>query len=55
MEPQIIKNEEQYRRYLAEVERLAELDPDSDSPEGARLGLLAKLVEDFEKSRFAFS
>lgn len=54
MEPRIIKTEEQYRRALGEVERLAAEDPDSDSPEGARLELLAKLVEDYEKARFKF-
>jgi HTH-type transcriptional regulator / antitoxin HigA len=55
MEPRIIKTEEQYRRALAEVERLAAQDPDSDSAEGGRLELLAKLVEDYEKARFKFS
>jgi len=35
LEPRIIKTDEQYRRYLAEVERLAVLDPDPDSGEGA--------------------
>ena len=54
MEPRIIKSEEQYRSALGEVERLAAEDPDSDSAEGARLELLAKLVEDYEKARFKF-
>lgn len=54
MEPRIIKTEKQYRRYLEEVERLAELDPDADSDDGARLELLAKLVEDFENIHFLF-
>ena len=54
MELRIIKTEEQYRRSLGEVERLAAQDPDPDSAEGARLELLAKLVEDYEKSRFKF-
>jgi antitoxin component HigA of HigAB toxin-antitoxin module len=54
MEPRMIKNQDQHRRYLAELERLAELDPDPDSPEGTRLMLLAKLVDDFEKSHSAF-
>ena len=44
-----------YRRYLAEVERLALLDPDPDSGEGARLELLALLVEMYEQVRFAFA
>ena len=31
------------------------LDPDLESTDGVRLELLAKLVEDYEKSRFAFA
>lgn len=52
MDIRIIKTEEQYRQYLAEVERLAAEDPDPTSAEGARLELLAKLVEDYEKGAF---
>jgi HTH-type transcriptional regulator/antitoxin HigA len=55
MEPKIIKSEDQYHRYLTEVERLVDLDPEADSDDGARLELLAKLIEDFENTRFAFS
>ena len=54
MELRIIKTEEQYLRYLSEVERLAAHDPDPASVDGGRLELLAKLVEDYEKSRFKF-
>lgn len=54
MEPRIIKTEEHYRTFLSEVEKLAADDPAPDSPEGSRLELLAKLVEDYEKSRFVF-
>ncbi len=54
MEPRIVKTQEQYRRYLAEIEHLAARDPDLDSPAGGRLELLAKLVEDYEKVRFRF-
>ena len=54
MEPRIIKTEEQYRRALGEIERLAAQDPDPDSSDGGRLELLAKLVEDYEKTRFHF-
>lgn len=54
MEPRIVKTEGQYRRYLSEVERLAAQDPESDSANGGRLELLAKLVEDYEKARFKF-
>ena len=55
LEPRIVKTDEQYRRFLAEVERLALLDPDPDSGEGARLELLALLVEMYEQVRFAFA
>lgn len=55
LEPKIIKTEEQYRTYLAEVDRLASDDPASGTAEGDRLELLAKLVEDYEKARFSFN
>lgn len=55
LEPRIIKTDEQYRRFLEEVERLAALDPDPDTSEGARLELLAMLVEKYERVRFAFA
>lgn len=55
LEPRIIKTDAQHRRFLAEVERLAALDPDPDSREGARLELLAMLVEKYERDRFAFA
>ena len=55
LEPRIIKSETQYREYLALVETLAVADPALESAEGARLELLAKLVEDYEKTRFAFA
>ena len=54
MEPKIIKTKDQYRHYFAEVERLATEDPVPGTPEGDRLELLAKLVEDYEKERFKF-
>ena len=54
MEPRIIKTDEQYRRFLAEVEKLAAQDPEPESAEGVRLKLLAKLVEEYEKGRFVF-
>ena len=55
LEPVIIKTDEQHRVFLGEVERLAGLDPDPESAEGLRLELLAKLVEDYERTRFAFA
>jgi len=54
MNPKIIKTEVEHKAYLAEVERLAAEDPESGTPDGDRLELLAKLVEDYEKERFRF-
>jgi HTH-type transcriptional regulator/antitoxin HigA len=54
LEPKIIKTDKEYRAYLAEVGRLAAEDPAAGSPDGNRLELLAKLVEDYEKARFQF-
>jgi HTH-type transcriptional regulator/antitoxin HigA len=54
MELRIIKTDEQHRRYLEEARRLAKGDPKPDSSAGARLELLAKLIDDYEKERFEF-
>lgn len=54
MEIRIIKTKRQYRRYLKEVDRLVSLDPDPRTAEGARLELLAKLIDDYERERFGF-
>ena len=54
MDIRIIKTRQQFRRYLEEVDRLVALDPDPRTAEGARLELLAKLVEDYEKEHFTF-
>lgn len=50
----IVKSDEQYQAYLRELEELAASDPDSESPDGARLELLAKLVEDYESAKLEF-
>jgi HTH-type transcriptional regulator/antitoxin HigA len=54
MEPRIIKTQAQYRRYLEEARRLVRRDPDPRTAAGARLELLAKLIDDYEKERFKF-
>ena len=54
MELRIIKTSEQHRRYLEEARRLAKGDPGPDSRDGARLELLAKLIDDYERERFKF-
>ena len=54
MEPRVIKTDSEYRVYLGEVERLVDMDPSPATPEGARLELLALLVEKYEQHRFVF-
>ena len=54
MELRIIKTNEQHRRYLEEARRLAKGDPEPESNDGARLELLAKLIDDYERERFKF-
>ena len=54
MELRIIKNDEQHRRYLEEARRLAKGDPAPESSDGARLELLAKLIDDYERQRLPF-
>ena len=46
MDIRTVKTKQQYRRYLEEVDRLVALDPDPRTAGGARLELLARLVED---------
>jgi antitoxin component HigA of HigAB toxin-antitoxin module len=50
-----VKTEQQYRRYLKEVNRLVRLDPAPRTAQGVRLQLLAKRVEDYEKKHFKFT
>ena len=52
---QIIKTKAQHKAAFAEVVRLMRRDPAPESRDGLRLELLAKLVEDYEKSDFVFS
>lgn len=54
LEPKIIKTDNEYRAYRAVVDRLASADPALGTPDGDRLELFAKLVEDYEKGRFPF-
>lgn len=54
MEIKLITDKEEYKRALAEVERLIELDPEPGTPEADRLILLAKLIEVYEKEHFSF-
>ena len=54
IEPKIIKTNKEYRNFLAEVKRLIGQDPALGTPDGDRLELLAKLVEDYEREQFRF-
>lgn len=54
MDIRIVKTDRQYRTYMAAISKLVEKDPPPNSRAGARLELLAKLVEDYEKTRFPF-
>jgi HTH-type transcriptional regulator/antitoxin HigA len=54
MELRVIKSQPQYRRYLEQARELVRRDPDPRTPEGARLELLALLIEDYEKRHFRF-
>ena len=54
MELRVIKTDQQHRRYLEEARQLAKGDPAPESREGARLELIAKLIDDYERERFKF-
>ena len=54
MDLRVIKTRAQHQRYLEEARRLMKGDPDPKTAEGARLELLAVLVEVYEKERFRF-
>ncbi len=47
-----IKTEADHEAALAEIERLMDLDPDTDTPEGDRLDVLATLLEAYEAKHF---
>lgn len=51
----IIKTDAEYRDALAELKRLIALDPDTNTPEGDELELIAMLVEQYESHTYAFN
>lgn len=51
----VIKTKAQHKAALVEIERLARLDPSPKSPGGLRLEVLAKLVDDYEATKFMFA
>jgi len=54
VETKIIENKSEYDLAMGEIDQLMEKDPDVDSKEADRLGLLALLVSDYESRNFNF-
>lgn len=54
MQTRLIKTEEAYRGALRQMEALALQDPDQDTVEADQLGVLALLIEDYEKRQYIF-
>lgn len=52
MEPRVIHTNEEYEQALSELERLIDAGPPPGSDDGARLELLAVLVDDYEAKNF---
>ena len=52
MEVRAIRGETAYKKMLAKVSALVDLDPDPDSPEGERLEVLSTLVEAYERDHY---
>ncbi|CAE6958856.1 ImmA/IrrE family metallo-endopeptidase [Paraburkholderia domus] len=52
MEPKVIRSDEQYQAYLAEIHALMERMPAPGTPDADALELLSVLVEAFENQRF---
>jgi len=48
----IIHTDAEHGEALAALDRLMEIDPESDTPEADELQLLALVIEDYEKERF---
>jgi len=54
MSTMLIKNDDQYKKYLREIHDLMGLDPDIDTPEGERLLLLTLAIKEYEDKLFFF-
>lgn len=50
----LIYNDDQYKKYLQEIDCLMEQDPDIDTPEGERLSLLALAMKEYEEKHVFF-
>jgi HTH-type transcriptional regulator/antitoxin HigA len=51
LEISVIRSEAQYRKYLAEVDHLMDIDPPMNSPDGRLLDTLVILIEAYEKKK----
>lgn len=51
----LIFNEDQYKKYLEEINNLVAQDPDLNTSEGERLSLLAMAVKEYEGKHFFFN
>lgn len=52
MEPRVIKSEDEYKKALAEAERLIAIDPEPGTSDADYLDILTMLVETYEKRHF---
>jgi HTH-type transcriptional regulator / antitoxin HigA len=52
MDVKVIRTETEYEIALAEIENLMDEDPESDSPDGERLGLLTLVVREYESEHY---
>ena len=52
MEVQAVRSKTAYKKMLAQVSALVDLDPDPDSPEGERLEVLSTLVEAYKGDHY---
>ncbi len=50
--PRVLRTEDEFRAAVAEIDRLLDTRPDTDSPDEDRLELLSVLVEDYEKRHY---
>lgn len=48
-------NDEQYKKYLEEINDLISQDPELNTPEGERLSLLSMAIKDYEGKHFFFN
>ncbi|MFA6290916.1 MAG: hypothetical protein WC637_03995 [Victivallales bacterium] len=54
MNTKLLKTEEEYKKALAEAEKLVEMDPLPETKEADRLELLCLLIENYERKHYVF-